>query len=94
MVFEVVVLSKHKATSDASLESQLSADLSPRFNPPVSNFTCPTLPLLDLSSKLVLNRHMGDVELTIYADFWGTFWLAVLCTDNARYLASILHLSP
>ena len=83
MVFEVVVLSKHKATSDASPESQLSADLSPRFNPPVSNFTRPTLSLLDLSSKLMFNRRIGDVELTMYVGFWGKFGLAVFRTNNA-----------
>ena len=83
VVFEVVVLSKHKATSGASPESQLSADLSHRFNPPVSNFIHPTLSLLNLSSNLVFNRRIGDVELTMYVGFWGKFGLAVFHTDNA-----------
>ena len=43
VVFEELVLSKRKVISDASPESQLSADLSPGANPPVSNFTRPTL---------------------------------------------------
>ena len=38
-------------TSDASPESQLSADLSPGSHPPVSNFTRPTLSLLNLVSS-------------------------------------------
>ena len=76
MVFDEVVLSKRKATSDASPESQLSADLSPRSNHPVSNFTHPTLSLLNLSGKLVFNCRIGDVELTMYVGFWGNLgWL-------------------
>ena len=70
MVFEEVVLSKRKATSDASPESQLSADLSPGSHPPVSNFTrLATLSLLNLLGKLVFNRRIGDAELTLCADF-------------------------
>ena len=69
MVFEEVVLSKRKVISDASPESQLSADPSPRTNPPVSNFTRPTLSPLNLSGNLVFNHRIGDVELTLWADF-------------------------
>ena len=80
MVFEEVVLSKRKATSDASPESQLSADLSPGSHPPVSNFTRPTLSLLNLSGKLVFNRRIGDVELTLCADF-----LRIVLVGCSRY---------
>ena len=85
VVFEKVVLSKC-----ASLESQLSADLSPESNPPVPNFTHPTLYLLNLSRKLIFNRSIGDVKLTMFADRGERFgWLF-----SVPILVSILLLSP
>ena len=95
MVFKEVVLSKRKATSDASHKSQLSVDLSPGSHPPVFNFIRPTLSLLNLSGKLVFDRRIGDVELTLCADFLRI--VLVSCSQHQYcpwYLAPILLLSP
>lgn len=76
----------------ASPDSQLSADLSPGSNPPVSDFTHPTLALLNLSRKSIFNRCIGDVVLTMYSDFSGN--VLVSCSQQRYCPLLVINLAP